>query len=603
MTPPLLRRAAGLALLVLAAAAPHPYTLSLDTRSLGKAADPGLAAALTASSELRALRVSAPVGPFALVARARADQARFRAALDAFGYYQGQVAIGIDGIALDSPDLIARLDAAPGPARVTVGFVPGPLFHLGHVVLSGPVPATAHAALDLPQGAPARAASVLAAEDRLHTALLAAGYALAQVRLDQAILHRNTHRMDVTFAVAPGPRVRIGAIGFTGLRGLSPAFLRRRLAPYQGRRLTPTTLAQARESLLDLPILSYARAMPATTTAADGSLPVTFALGERPRHSLDAGVAYSTDIGLGLTAGWHDRNLFGRARQLDLTGAFQAGGNAMIQPGYRADARYRAPDWGRLGQTLELDLGAVHQALIPYTQTAITEAARLNRRLAPHWTLSLGVAGEQETILQEGVSRPYYLLRLPIWLRYDSANSRLDPTHGARAALLLAPTQSLLGHTSVLIAEISGSTYLDLEGAGRGVLALRGLAGDVVGARSSFALPPDQRFYAGGSGTVRGYRFQSLGPQFADGTPVGGTEIATAGAEFRQRIGRDWGFSVFTDAGAVTAGGAPRFGVGVGVGAAYYTAIGPIRVQVAVPAVRMPNSGAFELYIGLGQAF
>jgi translocation and assembly module TamA len=39
------------------------------------------------------------------------------------------------------------------------------------------------------------------------------------------------------------------------------------------------------------------------------------------------------------------------------------------------------------------------------------------------------------------------------------------------------------------------------------------------------------------------------------------------------------------------------------VGARYYTSIGPIRLDVALPLNRNPGSGSFELYLGLGQAF
>ena len=42
---------------------------------------------------------------------------------------------------------------------------------------------------------------------------------------------------------------------------------------------------------------------------------------ERKLHSVDMGVAYSTDLGVNVNAGWHDRNLFGNAEQLNLTGA------------------------------------------------------------------------------------------------------------------------------------------------------------------------------------------------------------------------------------------------------------------------------------------
>ena len=137
------------------------------------------------------------------------------------------------------------------------------------------------------------------------------------------------------------------------------------------------------------------------------------------------------------------------------------------------------------------------------------------------------------------------------------------------------------------------------------MLALRGLAGENFGA-SEFSLPPDLRFYAGGSGTVRGYKYQSVGPQFPDGTPIGGTEITAGSVELRQRFLQSWGFTLFTDAAQVRAPGSgldEKYGVGAGVGLEYYTSIGPIRAQFAVPVVTLPNSGSFELYVGIGQAF
>ncbi len=136
-------------------------------------------------------------------------------------------------------------------------------------------------------------------------------------------------------------------------------------------------------------------------------------------------------------------------------------------------------------------------------------------------------------------------------------------------------------------------------------LALRGLVGYVEGADAA-DLPPDKRFYAGGSATVRGYKYQSIGPRFPDDSPRGGTAVAAATVEFRQRVLDDYGAVFFVDTGQVTANGPPfagTWGLGAGIGARYYTALGPIRLDVAVPVKRQPGSGSFELYIGLGQAF
>jgi translocation and assembly module TamA len=49
--------------------------------------------------------------------------------------------------------------------------------------------------------------------------------------------------------------------------------------------------------------------------------------------------------------------------------------------------------------------------------------------------------------------------------------------------------------------------------------------------------------------------------------------------------------------------------IGVGVGLRYYTPIGPIRLDVAVPVNanandrQVPGYGSFQVYIGLGQAY
>jgi translocation and assembly module TamA len=121
-----------------------------------------------------------------------------------------------------------------------------------------------------------------------------------------------------------------------------------------------------------------------------------------------------------------------------------------------------------------------------------------------------------------------------------------------------------------------------------------------------FGLPPDQRFYAGGSATVRGYRYQTLGPQFPDRRPTGGTAISTGTVELRQRILGSYGVVGFVDAGQVSSHGVPfssNWHAGAGIGARYYSPIGPIRLDVAVPLNKIPGGDRLELYIGIGQAF
>lgn len=585
------------------AADPQPYSVTLKPTG-----DSALDAALQGGSTLVSLQKSAPVAGFALTERARQDVARFETALHSFGYYKASVTTTIGGHKLDDPTLPAIIDQAPAdpPLEVMASFDLGPRFQLGSVTISTPVPPDARGHLGLEPGQPAMAANVLAAQARLSDAIRADGYPLAKVPVPVATLHPDQNRLDVDFQPEAGPKADIGPISVSGLKNMNESFVRQRLLLHQGEPFSPQVIEAARQDLSTIGVFSVVRAEPASALDPNGQLPIAFDLTERPLHAVDVGAAYSTDLGVNLTTAWHDRNLFGNAEQLNLTAGIQTGGNAVTKPGYQVGAQFIKPDFLARDQALEIDLNAIKQSLQAYEQTALLEKIAINRKLSPHWFVSVGLSGEQESILQEDVTRHFNLVGIPASIRYDSTTSLLDPTDGIRATLSVTPTQSLGNPgATFFISQLAGSTYLDVFSDGRSVVALRGIVGQVSGA-GVFDLPPDQRFYAGGSATVRGYRFQTLGPQFADGKPTGGTAISTGTVELRQRILGSYGVVGFVDVGQVTSNGAPftsNWHAGAGVGARYYTQIGPIRLDVAVPLNKLPGGDTLELYIGIGQAF
>jgi translocation and assembly module TamA len=607
--------ACGLAVAIPApahAADPLKYTVQL--RSTGIAA---LDSAMNASSQLEALRVRAPAGPFAVLSRARMDEARLTTALESFGYYKSTLRITIAGHPLDDPELVeylAGLPAAP-PVAVRVQADTGPLFHLRTVSLLGQVPASVRPSFDLHAGEPAIAARVLQAGAALLTALREHGYALARVDPPDVLEVPAANALDVTYKVDTGPRVDIGPITITGLKRVNAKYVRRRLQLHQGELYQPSAIESARQDLASVGVFSGVVVRAATKLNADGEIPLTIDVAERPLHTVSFTAAYSTDLGGSVGAAWSHHDLFGNAEQLNLSAAITGlGGTDTTGLGYNVTAQLLKPDFLRRDQQLEFDLGAIKQDLEAYDQTAETAGTTLTRKLSKQWTVSAGLTGEQEQIIQQGVTRDYTLVALPLNGKYDTtglSNPLDDATHGVRVSLGAAPTESLSGHDATfVILQATASTYIDLADfgiarAGRSVVALRGLVGSAQGA-GQFDLPPDQRFYGGGSSTVRGFKYQSVGPLFTDGSPEGGAAIDAATIEFRQRVWGSIGAAVFVDAAQVNAASAPFAGTlreGVGAGIRYYTPIGAIRVDVAVPLNQPPGGDSFELYLGLGQAF
>jgi translocation and assembly module TamA len=566
---------------------------------------------LPASAQLALLNGKGAISPFALVERAREDVPRLQTALDSFGYYQNRVAITIAGRPLDDPGLPAALDALAAGSAVAVKaqVSPGPLYHIGTITLKGTVPPGTRQALSIASGDPAVARDILDAGVGLLNHLQEEGYALAKVDGPDATADDGAHTIGVTYTLTPGRQARIGTIRFEGLVDVKQAYARQALTVHSGDLYRPSRIESARQALAGLGVFSGVNARAADTLSADGRVALTFDVQERKRHAITISGLYSTDLGVSLSATWSHRNLLGNGEQLNLTVAGTGLGNASAGLGYHLAAQYIQPWFFAPGQMLEFDLSGIKQQLDAFDQTAQTLAGYVQRKFSPLWTGRAGLSLTHDQVAQEGSTRLYQLIGLPVSATYDSSGgigALADPTHGLRASLLVTPTQSL-GDSNLLFlpVQLSGASYFDISGDGRSVLALRALVASILGG-SNLSVPPDQRLYAGGSATVRGYAYQSIGPQFADAKPMGAKSVDAATVEWRQRIGADWGAALFVDAGQASASGAPFGGalrVGAGIGARYYTPIGAVRVDVAAPLNRVRGGSAFEIYIGLGQAF
>lgn len=586
---------------------PQPYNIEIQ-----KTGDDQVDEAIAASSLLKSLRTTAPAPPFALVERARGDIGRIEIVLNGLGHYKPSVSISIAGRDVSDPDLPKALDniAQGVPVDVRVAIVAGPLYRLREIVLDGTIPAKERAALGLSRGQAAIATDVLDAQSRLLSALQEDGYAFARVDAPVATLDDEAQALDLSFKVDAGPQSTIGAIAFHGLKDMHEDFVRAALTVHPGDAYRPSEIERARQGLLALGVFSGV-SVRASDKPVDGNhVALTFDVQERPLHAVALSANYSTDLGGSVSASWSHRNLLGDAQQLNLSVSITGiGGSASSGIGYDVTAAFIEPRFLQADQTLEADLAAVKQDLDAYNQTAETAAVYLRRTFSLAWNGSAGLTATHDDVAQEGTDRLYQLLALPLSANYDNtgvAGPLVDPDRGFRASFAAMPTIAL-GRTNFtfLTLQASGSAYFDLSNNGQSIVALRALAGSVLGG-SNFDLPPDQRLYAGGSATVRGFRYQSIGPDFADGKPAGATSIDAATIEFRQRFLKDWGAVAFVDAGQAGTNSLPFEGAlntGVGLGLRYYTSIGAVRADVAVPLNRVPQSDAFEIYIGLGQAF
>ncbi|AOX21166.1 hypothetical protein A0U90_03240 [Kozakia baliensis] len=476
----------------------------------------------------------------------------------------------------------------------------------------------------LESGQPAIASDVLAAQSRLLSTLQEEGHALANVSTPVAYLRPQTHTLDIEFHVGIGPVVDIGPVSFTGQKRTRLSYLRRRVMVHEGELYQPSKIESARQDLAAVGVFSSVGVndAPPLVQMAQGqgtpgvtqAMPLNFTFKEAKRRTVSAQIGYSTDLGGRVGASWTHHNLLGGAEQLRLTALITGlGGSAQQGLGYDVYADFLKPDFLRRNQNLSLRVEGIRQLLYSYHQTALLVRGGIIRRLNRHWSIAGSLSVEQEAIRQFGDTRNYFIASIPLSATFDNTDlsNPIDPaTHGMRANVNITPSESLENGSSFFtVMSGSVSTYFDLHRIGlsrpgRSVIAVRGLVGSVQGA-STYQIPPDQRLYAGGPATVRGFRYQGVGPQYGK-YGIGGTSLDAGSVEYRQRILKSFGAAAFVDAGQVGAGSRPFQGtlrVGYGAGVRYYTPIGPVRLDVALPVNRPPHGDRWELYIGLGETF
>jgi translocation and assembly module TamA len=310
---------------------------------------------------------------------------------------------------------------------------------------------------------------------------------------------------------------------------------------------------------------------------------------------------WSSTEGLGGQAFWEDRNLFGGDQNLraQITGS---------QTRNLAELSFGSPDI----LTRNLDLIASVKADSQRTSAFISQteggSAGLSWMMGENWRISASTAYERTLEKQLGENYNVSLLSLPIELRHDSSNSLLNPTAGDRMILTARPYLSLIGdHAAFQSLNLYATKYVEVWDKPQVVLAGWGRAGTILGA-ASFAIPPDKRLYVGGAGSVRGFGYQKAGPVNSGGTPLGGDSALALGAEIRIRVTHSFGVVPFIEAGRAYAQSTPDFHLplfsGAGIGLRYFTPVGPLRADVAVPLD--PRSGidqGYQIYLSIGQAF
>jgi translocation and assembly module TamA len=609
-----------------------PYIVMIDVAG----GDRALTNAVKDASSLYKLRKDAPPDGEALARRAASDFAPVIDALWGAGYYNARVTIslGAASLTIASSDVAVFARAAEGyrnraVAPIAIKVDPGPLFRLRsiRVVSAAGVEFSPDELppriVGLKPGDPAVASDLRAAQARIIDWFRNQGRPLAKVQSIAPVVDHAAQAMDVTVTADPGPVAPFGEATMKGPDSFDPAIARSFLYIQPGDPYSPRSLQDARTSIRQIPAVGGVRITEGTALDAYGRMPYQVDVEDRLPYAIGASANYSTTNGPAGQVYWEDRNVFGGAERLRLQADIfyappwyqtsQSVRNFSIHDlGGRISASFLKPALWDTRNDLLVDalaerVSTAGAGFLGYEVEDIDATAALRHRFGQYFWVQAGIEGQTGTATDALGTVDYTLVGVPLSVTYDDTDSKLDPTRGLRLTASAAGFPTLLGSSLDLVqAKARASAYYALDSDQRFVLAGR-LGLGAMGGPALDEIPANWRFYAGGGGSVRGYAYNSLGPTGLFGAVVGGRSLFEASAELRVKITDTIGIVPFFDAGNAFASSFPNFSqhlyMSAGLGLRYYTAVGPIRLDVAFPLDRRSGSGPVAVYVSIGQAF
>ncbi len=419
----------------------------------------------------------------------------------------------------------------------------------------------------------------------IEDALANLGYLDARAVVHRVAVQRQAARASIELSWELGQRFEFGPVSFSG-SPLNDEIMRRFVPFKTGAPFSRDQLLIFTQRLLDSGYFDRVEILPQRDGGVEVPLKVEIVPAARDRYR--AGLSYGTDAGPGVEADVLRRWLNAR--------------------GHRGTVRTEVSTKRRLVGTeytipQRRSSEAFYQAALTWldedTDSADSTSVRLSlSRLRPwrNWRRvdTVSLLNERSTIAGNTETSNFVMPSLS--LSRKKGAERLIPESGyVLRATLRGAAEALASETSLLQLDLEAKKIYRLGSAQRLLVRARAAA---TWTDDFDVLPASLRYFAGGDRSVRGYDFESLGPEDENGEVIGGRHLLVGSAEFERTISGNWRAAAFVDAGNAFSRGAGQIEAGAGVGIRYATPIGLLRLDLAFPMTESGANPRLHLVVG-----
>jgi translocation and assembly module TamA len=552
-------------------------------------------------SDLVVLQERPPASINGLRYRMNSDIPALMKVLHAYGYYDASIS--------------TELDVQRETAQVYILVFPGEQYRLAsYEVFHGDcteligepnptcIPFTA-SNLGLKLNQPAISIDIINAELEVLTQLARCGHPLANVSKRRVIVDMAEKVVNAATCVDEGPESKFGPVTYFGLKKVDPKYVTRRIAWHEGDLYNTDRLDDTQKKLLSSNLFSSVYITHGDQLDAMGELPMKVRITEATFQQINAGVYYATVDGIGGTVSWNHRNVDGNGAIVSINADASFGWlyNNVKYGWIGGNFTYKKPDFLIFDQTYRALAEATRENIPAYHDIIYRGANYIEQK-----NKAIGLKLEHINVFHSASNGEYLLVGLPIFLKYDTTDSEMDPTRGYKIVYQVTPYQSCFHANQHFVKQRLTSTFFIPMGSKNFVFAGRVQFGSIAGTRHHH-IPMPKLFLGGSEDELRGYRFKTVSPLNRHRKPLGGRSAIYATVETRIKID-PIGIVPFVDFGTVTLNELPQVDAkwfkSVGLGLRYYSFFGPLRVDIGFPLNRRHGiDHAFELYASVGQTF
>jgi outer membrane protein insertion porin family len=415
--------------------------------------------------------------------------------------------------------------------------------------------------------------------------------------------------VNVVFEISEGPETYVERINISGNTRSEEKILRREIPMAEGDLFTTQKLARAKQRLTNLNYFDKVEAKTVLGSSKD-KIVVNIDVTEKPTGLFSIGGGFSSQDGVLGTVDLSQRNFLGKGWEVFI----RLRGGENLQTG---TIGFTDPWLFDRPLAAGFDLFSTRRVLTDYTVESTGGDIRLGHPIGEYsrWNAiyrasqdeisDVNPLGSQQLLDEEGTS---YTSLIGVTFTRDTRDSTFDPTRGGTASISL--DFAGVGFGNRFVRSIFSTTYFQPTPWLDHVLSFRFMVGYQVG-WSDDPVPLFERFYLGGSSSLRQFKSMQVSPRDATGTRIGGNSQILGTVEYQIPLFFGLKAAIFYDTGNVwgpdissgTNIDITKLRNGIGAGLRWNSPFGPIRVDYGFKLDKKSGESSGNFNFAAGSSF